>query len=66
MPRATALERAIGIIGGQGILADKLGVTSAAISQWKRRSIPARYAPRIERLTQGQVGREELRPDLYR
>lgn len=61
-----AIERACKCIGGQAELSRRLGVTSAAISQWKNgdRPIPAERCPDIERATDGQVTCEELRPDL--
>lgn len=47
-------------------LADHLGVTKGAVSQWKLdgRRIPAEHCPVIERLTEGEVRCEALRPDV--
>ena len=41
-------------IGGQGALASLLGVTRAAISQWRTVGIPANRAVQIERMTSGK------------
>ncbi len=48
------------------MLANGLGVTPGAISQWISglRSVPAERCPDIERLTHGAVRCEELRPDI--
>ena len=61
-----ALEKAVTQVGSTQILADHLGVTKGAVSQWKLegRRIPAEHCPLIERLTNGAVHCEELRPDV--
>lgn len=62
----TALQRAITIVGSATALADLLGITKGAVSQWKDegRKVPADYCPSIERITDGAVRCEELRPDV--
>lgn len=52
----------------QQALADALGVTQGLVSQWINGVTPitGEQAVKIEEKTQGQVTREELRPDLYR
>jgi DNA-binding transcriptional regulator YdaS (Cro superfamily) len=47
-------------------LAEKLGVTKGAVGQWKLpgRRVPAEHCPAIERLTEGAVRCEDLRPDV--
>jgi len=54
------------IMGSQVALASALGVTKAAVSQWKDegRRVPAEHCPAIERLTGGKVRCEDLRPDV--
>jgi DNA-binding transcriptional regulator YdaS (Cro superfamily) len=59
-----ALERAAGIIGSQSAMSRALNITKAAISQWKDGRVPAEHCPEIERLTNGAVRCEELRPDI--
>lgn len=54
---AEVIEKA----GGVGILAEKLGVASQAISQWKR--VPVLRVLDVERIT--EVPRTKLRPDVY-
>ncbi len=56
-----ALAKAIASAGSTVKLSKILGVTSQAISQWKR--IPAERVLDIERAT--GVSRHELRPDIY-
>ena len=60
------LERAARLLGSQVALANALGVTKAAVGQWRDtgRRVPAEHCPHIERLTGGEVRCEELRPDV--
>lgn len=60
------IDRAAAIVGSQKALADSLGVTKAAVGQWKDpgRRVPAEHCPAIERLTEGKVRCEELRADV--
>lgn len=44
-------------------MASSLGVTPAALGNWKLRSVPIEHCPTIERLTAKAVRRQELRPD---
>jgi DNA-binding transcriptional regulator YdaS (Cro superfamily) len=62
----TPIDRAIECAGSMKALADALGVTKAAVFQWKfpGRRVPAQHCPAIERLTLGAVRCEELRPDV--
>ncbi len=61
-----AFEQALAQIGSMQLLADHLGITKGAVSQWKLegRRIPAEHCPSIERLTNGAVRCEDLRPDV--
>jgi DNA-binding transcriptional regulator YdaS (Cro superfamily) len=61
-----ALDQAVAKIGSMQLLADQLGVTKGAVSQWKLdgRRIPAEHCPTIERLTDGEIQCEQLRPDV--
>lgn len=58
---AAAFERAVNAAGSRKALADKLGVSQPAISQWRR--VPAGRVIQIEALT--GVSRHELRPDVF-
>ena len=60
------IDRAAEIVGSQVALAALLGVTKAAVSQWKDtgRRVPLEHCPAIERATNGAVRCEELRPDV--
>lgn len=61
---AQALERAIKTAGGQAALAEKLGITQAAVALWKAAgAVPVKRAPAIEQFT--GVSRHELRPDFF-
>lgn len=57
------LDRAARYIGGRQLLAEKLGVTPAAIGNWKARGVPVEKCVPIERLCPGVVGRRDLRAD---
>ncbi|NHZ94607.1 helix-turn-helix domain-containing protein [Massilia sp. CCM 8734] len=61
-----ALDKAVSYVGTVQNMADHLGVTKGAISQWKqeKRRIPAEHCPAIERLTNRTVRCETLRPDV--
>ena len=61
--RDTALANAIEAAGGVAALAAAIGVTSQAISQWRR--VPAERVIAVEAATSGKVSRRDLRPDLY-
>ena len=54
-------ERAIAVAGGLSRLAEHLGITRSAVSQWPQ--IPAERVHDVERIT--GIPRSELRPDLY-
>lgn len=43
-------------------MAALLGVSKQRVSNWRRRGVPLRFAPRIEQLT--GVTCEKLRPDV--
>lgn len=60
------IDLAAEALGSQVALASALGVTKAAVSQWKERGrrVPAEHCPLIERLTKGAVRCEHLRPDM--
>lgn len=61
--RNEALLNAIELAGGSGKLANALGISAAAVSQWER--CPAERVIAVERATGGKVTRTQLRPDLY-
>ena len=62
----TALETAAFLVGGQNKLAEALNVTPQAVNKWvKADRAPAERVIEIERVTNGEITRHELRPDLY-
>ncbi len=68
----TGLKRAIELFGSQKKLAEELtkrgvAVGQGQISNWLNRDkfVPAQACPHIECLTNGQVTREQLRPDVF-
>ncbi|WP_410478835.1 transcriptional regulator [Pseudomonas sp. zfem005] len=61
--KQTALEKAISAVGGGRALAQALGISPMAISQWKRRGVPVERVPAVVRACNGLVRAHELRPD---
>jgi DNA-binding transcriptional regulator YdaS (Cro superfamily) len=60
-----ALDAAVAIAGSMAALGSAAGVGQSHVSMWKRReSVPAKYAPAIERATGGRVRCEDLCPDV--
>lgn len=59
--RKSALKRAIDAVGGLSGLAEPLGITEQAVSQWD--DVPPKRVLDVERIS--GVPRYELRPDLY-
>lgn len=66
MNKKSPIDRAIRFLGSMQALATGLGITRAAVYQWKLpgRKVPVAHCPAIERLTAGSVRCEELRPDV--
>lgn len=56
------LDVAANRVGGRPALARLLGVTGAAIGNWKKRGVPYEHCVQIERLCDGAVTRRDLRP----
>ena len=61
------LQRAINKAGSQQALAAAIGVSQQQVSylMTKAKRIPAEVAIAVERATEGEVTRAELRPDLF-
>jgi DNA-binding transcriptional regulator YdaS (Cro superfamily) len=50
----------------QRALARTLDVTPQAVNQWFRdKKIPIRRAVEIERLTNGEISKKDIRPDIF-
>lgn len=64
MEEIKPIDRAIRLLGTQQALADVLGVKKQAITRW-RRQVPVKRVLGIEKATNGEVTRHELRPDIY-
>ncbi|WP_072014102.1 helix-turn-helix domain-containing protein [Pectobacterium odoriferum] len=62
----TAIKEACRVAGGQAALARFLGLSPPTINQWVMgvRPIPASQCPSIEKITEGAVTCEALRPDV--
>ncbi|WP_027390550.1 transcriptional regulator [Chrysiogenes arsenatis] len=57
-----ALDKVFKITGSKSALARLLDISPAAISQWDK--VPLPHCFTIEKITNGQVRCEELRPDI--
>lgn len=61
----SAINRAIDALGGITSMARALNLRShAVVHQWRLTRVPAEHCPAIERVTNGLVRCEELRPDV--
>lgn len=62
----SALDDAVRCLGSQNALANAIGIRSASISGWRKRSrVPYDRCKAIERATNGAVTRYDLRPDVF-
>lgn len=63
--KTNSIAKASEILGGQSALARILSVSPPTINQWIKglRPIPVERCSAIERATNGQVTRQELRPE---
>ena len=59
------LQKAVRLFGSRAALARALNVSSEAVRKWETGRIPAERCLDVERATDGQVTRSELRPDLW-
>ena len=57
------VDLASSLAGGREKLARTLGISVAAVGNWKLRGVPFEKCVAIERATQGAVTRRDLRPD---
>lgn len=60
-----ALDKAIKLAGTTKNLAEKIGVTPMAVTQWGKRGVPVKRSLDIEAATEGEVTRHDLRPDIF-
>ena len=60
----TEINKVIELFKNQSELAGKMGVTKAAISNWKKRGVPLNRALEIEKLTSGQIKASDLRSEF--
>jgi len=65
MYREHPIKPAARTIGGITALAKRLGVSRAAVYEWINGRVPAERAVEIERVTNGAVTRQVLRPDIF-
>lgn len=66
MEQNTSISLAVSLLGGPVSAARKLGVARyQTVQQWVvNGSVPPKYCPQIERLLEGAVRCEGLRPDI--
>lgn len=63
--QSSHIARAAQIVGSRAAIARNLGITKGAVWQWEHGGrVPAEYCPQIERMTDGAVRCEDLRPDV--
>lgn len=61
----TNLEPAINYFGSGNALARAMGLNPMAVTQWKRRGIPAERAKQISELTDGEIKPSVIKPKLF-
>lgn len=61
----TNLDKAIEYFGSQVALARTMGLDPMAVTQWKRRGIPAERAKQISELTDGEIKPSDIKPKLF-
>lgn len=60
------LKPVIDFFGSQVAVARKINATPQMINHWIRReSVPAKWAVKIEQVTNGAITRAEIRPDIF-
>lgn len=61
------IKLAVELLGSNNALAEKLGVSAAAVSMWKNgeRQVGPKHCKAIERLTKRKVKAADLRPDVF-
>ena len=57
--------KAAAILGSQAKLAALFNRKQQTVTYWIKKGIPAEYVLTVERATDNQVTRYDLRPDLY-
>ena len=60
-----ALDTAIQAVGTQEKLAKALGLQPMAVSQWRKRRVPAEHCRAVAELSLGAVSVHDLRPDVF-
>lgn len=58
------IEKVFELVGGQSGLAKHFGIRPWAVAKWRKSGVPAERCLEIERITEGKVTCEELRPDV--
>ncbi len=61
----SALKLACEKVGGQAALGRKIGRKQSTIWNWLKNGIPADQCPAVEKATNGEVSRHDLRPDVF-
>ena len=59
-----AFKKVVQIVGSKAEIARQCGVTDQHIQKWKSK-VPAVHVVKLEKLTDGAVRREDLRPDVF-
>lgn len=58
-----AIDKAIESAGGLSALAERLKVKPNRVNNWRSRGVPIDQCVPVERATEGEVTRRDLRPD---
>lgn len=62
----TSIERAVQIVGSQSEVARQVGVKPQSVQQWVSSGrVPPHWCLTLERITNKQITRYDLRPDVF-
>lgn len=67
-PSLVELDRAAALLGSRVKLSEAIQIKRTTLQSWfdSNRPVPAEACAEVERVTDGQVTRSDLRPDLWR
>jgi len=59
------MDKLLTYFGRKADIARALDVSPQVVNGWFARGMPVKWAVQVERLTRGEVTRQDLRPDIF-